>query len=492
MAGGVHAAEWRITPSIQVVEEYSDNVVLVPADQRQSDFISQINPSLTLDVHGPRADFQGKYTIQNVIYARERDRNNSNNLLAAGGKGAIIQDWLFLEGQADIDRQSVSGQDLRGIDPNTDNRNTTESRTYRVSPYIRDRIGGALTYEVRYQRDHASTDSPIVPTSDANLGHVSIRSGTDFTRSTWGIEYNKESVRYSLGEQSTSAEYFAANGRYLIDPQFGFLATVGHEKNDYVFTGQKPEGPVWNAGFVWQPSLLSSLTATGGKRFFGKTYALDFTHRTRSFLWSAQYNENIGAARDQFLAEPKGRTAAYVGQLAGADIADPIERARFVDNFILTNGLPANFFTASNSRTNRNFLEKRLDGLMTYNTAKTTSVLNIFRVDRDADAIGSVETVPGTDDVQANVNVVQTGASALVNWRFSTNMALDFSLGGDQYRFKNVTREDKLKFVRLGFHYKLRPKITTAINVRHVERDSTDPNSIYRENAITAAILAIF
>lgn len=487
------AAEWRFQPSLTIIEEYTDNVTLLPASQRQSDFITQINPGLTVNGRGSRASFQANYTLQNVLYGRDSSRNALNHLLSATGKAEIIPNWFLFDARAEIARQNVSSAGLLGINTNNDNRNTVENRTYLLSPYVRDRIGTALEYEVRYQRDHASTaDQGSLPSSDANRASASLRSGPAYTRTAWGITYNKQTVDYSEGQPTTRTENVVANGRYSIEPRFALLGTIGYEKNDYAVIGPKPQGTLWNAGFAWQPSKLTSLTATGGERFFGKTYALDFVQRSRSFFWNVRYSENIGSSRDQSLSTNVPRTSSFVGPLAGADIADPTERARFVDDFIIRNGLPTTIFAASDSLTNRNFLEKRLGASVTYNTPRNTSILSIFRVNRDADAIGTVPTGPGTDDVAANVNVVQTGGSLLVNWRVAPRTGLDFSVGADEYRFRNADRDDKVKYVRLGLRHRLRPKVTGALDYRHVERDSNAQGAEYKENAISAALVIRF
>ena len=125
---------------------------------------------------------------------------------------------------------------------------------------------------------------------------------------------------------------------------------------------------------------------------------------------------------------------------------------------------------------------------MTYNTPKTTIILNVFRVSRDADAIGAVATGIITGDFAANVNTVQTGGSVLFNWRFAPRTGLDFSVGADKNHFRTIDRDDEFKYVSLGLRHQLQPKITGAIDYRRVERDSTDASANYTENAISAAV----
>lgn len=477
------SAEWRFQPRVAITETYTDNVDLLP--QAQSDFISQISPGFSLDARSKRWNVLADYTLQNLFYARDSSRNAHNNLLSATGKAEILPDWFFLDALASISRQNNLAQAPQNEGFVTGNNNTTQTRTYTVSPYVRDRVGTFLGYELRYQRDHVTTDSTSLPSSDGNQIKAQIRSGPEFSRVGWGLDYNRQDIDYNGGQQRTRIENTVASGRYLISARFALLASAGYEKNDFPVVGPKPEGTLWSAGFAWQPSKLTNVTATAGERFFGRTYALDTTHRTRALFWSAQYSENINSSRSQFLSSPSANTATYLDALASASMPDPLERARFVNNFIVNNGLPTTIFAPTTFFTDRNFLEKRLTGSVTYNTPKTTSILSLFRVKYDADAIGAIATGPLIDDT---ANSQQTGGSLLVNWRFASRTGFDFSIGTDKTHFRTIDRDDTLKYVRLGLRHQLQPKITGSIDCRRAKRDSNDPSVAYTENAISAGV----
>ena len=48
------AAEWKITPGLDLKETYTDNVRLAPPGHEKSDFITQVNPGISQSGTGPR------------------------------------------------------------------------------------------------------------------------------------------------------------------------------------------------------------------------------------------------------------------------------------------------------------------------------------------------------------------------------------------------------------------------------------------------------
>src|SRR5204862_37892 len=150
----------------------------------------------------------------------------------------------------------------------------------------------------------------------------------------------------------------SADLRYALTPRFGFIGTVGYENYDYLFIGEKPEGNFWSGGIFWQPSNLTSLTFSVGERFYGRTKALDFSHQSRWFLWSAHYSEDITSARENFLVPNFNAAALNDSPLLKQRYPDDLERARLINEFIT--------LTGTNFITNRIFLEKRFDASVAF------------------------------------------------------------------------------------------------------------------------------
>ncbi|MDO9188337.1 MAG: TIGR03016 family PEP-CTERM system-associated outer membrane protein, partial [Sulfurimicrobium sp.] len=117
------AADWKITPSLDLKETYSDNIRLASPGNEKSDFVTQINPGISLTGTGPRLKVNARYGMQNLIYAEESSRNTLRHQLNAGANAELLDDLLYLDGKASISQQNIStfGQQSTG-----DNINITD------------------------------------------------------------------------------------------------------------------------------------------------------------------------------------------------------------------------------------------------------------------------------------------------------------------------------------------------------------------------------
>lgn len=68
-AAPLGAAEFRLTPSLSLKEEYNDNIYLESADQK-SDFVSTLTPGLELFRRSERLETQLSARLNGVVYAR--------------------------------------------------------------------------------------------------------------------------------------------------------------------------------------------------------------------------------------------------------------------------------------------------------------------------------------------------------------------------------------------------------------------------------------
>ena len=71
------AADWKITPRLSLLETYTDNVTLATRGNEKSDFITQINPGVSLTGTGARLKVNANYTMQNLFYANESGPNRT-------------------------------------------------------------------------------------------------------------------------------------------------------------------------------------------------------------------------------------------------------------------------------------------------------------------------------------------------------------------------------------------------------------------------------
>lgn len=487
MPSNAYSADWKFAPSLDLKETYSDNIRLAPPGNEKSDFVTQINPGISLTGTAPRLKVNARYGMQNLIYAEENSRNTTRHQLNAGANAELLDDLFFIDAKASISQQNISAFGAQSADNANVTDNLTETRTYSLSPYLRHRFGSLAATELRYTHNSVDAGSGGLSSSQADRILFNLNSGTAFKTVGWGLNYNKQNIDYS--NRSIELETYSGNLRYAISPRLSLTASSGYEKNNYLSIGGAPEGSFWSAGFIWAPAERTSITASAGERFYGATYALKATHRTRMTAWSMGYREDITTTRDQFLLPATIDTADFLSQLWTSSIPDPVQRQQIVDAFIRDAKLPVSLSDSINYFTDRVFLQKRLQASAAINGVKNTIVLSMFNTLREAQTAQEMDSaLLGTTNLALNNETRQTGANLLWNWRMTPLTSTNMNIGYTKTSSLSTDREDNTKSIRFGLTRKFQPKLNGSLDYRHIQRDSNLSAGDYRENAITASM----
>ncbi|MHB1291137.1 MAG: TIGR03016 family PEP-CTERM system-associated outer membrane protein [Sulfuricella sp.] len=491
------AAEWKITPSLALKETYTDNVRLAPPGLEKSEFITQVNPGISLTGTGPRLKLNANYVMQNLVYAEESSRNTMNHMLNANANAELVDNLFFLDGRAAISQQNISLLGPQAADNVNVTGNRTEVQTYSVSPYLRHSFSNYASTEIRYTHDEVSTGGSGLLNSQADRIQLGLNSGSAFKTLGWGLNYRNGKTSYgntaNTNIPATDTEVLSGSLRYSVTPKFRLTATGGYEKNNYISIGTKPEGSFWSAGFSWAPSARTSIDASAGRRFFGSTYSLAASHRTRLTAWNLGYSEDITSTRSQFLIPVTIDTASFLNQLWAATIPDPVIRQQFVDAFIQGNGLPAALSESVNYLTNRFFLQKRLQASVAVTGAKNSLVLSLFHVTREAQTAQSQDSILlGGGTLALNDRTKQVGGNAFWNWRIGSRTSANLNAGYTKNSFPSLGRTDNNKTIRLSLTRQFQPKLNGSVELRRLQRDSSQDSADYSENAATASLFMRF
>lgn len=495
------AADWTITPTLGLKETYTDNVRLTQ-DNKESDFITQINPGISLTGVGPHLTADARYVMQNIFYVKENSHNATNHRLNANANAELLDDLFFVDAKASISQRSISSFGPQSTDNTNITNNSTNVKTYSISPYLLNHFQNFATSELRYTHDSVSTTgsgsavSSGLSNSQSDNILVGLRSGTDFRILGWGLNYNKQRIDFNTG-QTVDLETYGGDLRYLVTPHFGLTATGGEEKNNYLsLAGKSSGGPYWTGGFEWNPSQRTSIAANAGKRYFGNTYSLKADLRSRKTYWNVSYNEGITTTRNQFLLPATIDTAAFLANSPEFVAAFPTEAERLAaaEAFISANGLPESLADSVNLITNRFFLQKSLRASVSLTGMRNTVILSLFDIRRDAQTSQSSDsTLLGTNDLSLLDSTKQVGVNALWNRRISSRTNANASVAYTRTSSPATGREDNFKRLRIGLTRQLQPKVNGTIELRHNELDSNQGSSLgYKENSLLASINIIF
>lgn len=479
------AQEWKIAPTIDLTETYTDNLRLQPKGQRENAFITQLSPGVSIVRNGPHLKFDLNYVLQNSYYSGDQHDHRSNNLLHANAKTQLLDDLFFLDGKADITQQNLTpfGQVADANFNLIDNR--TEVRTYSVAPYFRKNFNNELIGELRYVRDSVNSSAQRNTNSDANTVQFGIASGSAFKTIEWGLSYNNQHIDYAR-QAPLTMETATINAGFRVTPLFKLTATSGYEKNDYVTLSKKPEGFFWSGGFVWTPTERTNFTANLGHRYFGSTSSVTISQRARTSVWSLGYHEDVTTTRGQYLLPATNDTSRFLNQLWQAIIPDQDTRQRIVDNFIRDAGLPTALAQPVNTLTNQVFLQKNLQASVAIAGARNTAVLNFFNNSREALSSGPLDSVLNSSLLN---NVRQTGANALWNWKISQRSNTTFDVSYIKSNSVDIHVKEYNRIFRTAFSRQLQEKVKATLELRHVSKNSDLASGNYDENAATFYLL---
>jgi len=488
----VQSAEWRLRSSLGVRETYTDNIRLAPPGQEQSDWVTEVSPSIGITGKGARLQLDADYTFTYKVYANNDDASGHYNTLRTRGLLDVYDRKLFLQGSASIGQQDVST--LGSLSQSNVNltANRTEVRQAELRPYWVSRVGNFANVRAgaHIARNESSGATQSL-NSETRGVDVVFSSGPVFSDLGWSLSYSNQQIESDSGQfTQRELENFTANVRYRVWPTLTALMTVGRENNTYGNARGTTGGAFFTVGADWAPSPRTRVTAQIGERYYGKTALLDASHRTRLTTWQVSYTEQVVATPGLFSLPLSIDTASTVDRLFLTQFPDPIERQQVVAAYIAQNGLPSSLATVVNFLTNQVSLSKRLQGVFGLRGTRSSLLLSVYHEERES----QTTDVPllTTDPFLLSNATTQVGFSGVLSWRFSELTAGSASLAHQKSTLADSSRVDKDRILRLGLTHRLGPRLSGSLEYRFLERDSTAAATDARENAVVGSLSMTF
>lgn len=455
------AAEWLLKLSMNLAEAYSDNIRMAPRGREQGDWVSQVSPGLILTATGPKLKLNARYQIQNQFYLVNSAQNSTKHQLNADVHTELVNDQLFMDGNASVGQQSISALAPQAMNNINITANRADVMTLSVSPYLRHRFEDLASSEVRYTQAAVNTNAAGL--ANTQTGHLALKldSGDAFKTLGWGLNYSQQQSVYSNYVQAINNVSYKGNLSYRITPRFALNAVAGYEKSDYISTGLAPVGAIYSAGFSWAPGERTSIDASAGQRYFGSNYSLNAKHRTRRTTWNINYSEDITTTQAQFLAN----TGAPGQPLPG----------------------PVNLLS------NQVFLQKRLQTSATLNGKRNTLNFTLFDALRNAQTAQAQNlALFGAANQALGNNSKQLGGNASWSSKISPHTTSNLALGYTVTNLPAVGVTSYDRNLRLGITTQLQTKLSSLIEWRYNRHNDSQIIGNYQENALSASLFMQF
>lgn len=488
----LYAADWLVTPKIQLRETFSDNIRLAPKGEEESDLVSEVSPGITIVGRGARLQLQADYALKYRAYAKNSRANQFSHDLRSHGLLDVYNRNLFLEASANIAQTEVSTLGARSTSDVNISDSLREVRHYSIGPYWVSRLGTFANAQARYTIDRSESDGATrALDSESQAISLGLSSGPRFNDLGWSVTYYKQEIESSRGRFSKrELESATATASYRVTPTLAALGTVGRDDNKYDSLSGKTGGSFYSVGLRWTPSPRTLVEGEIGERYFGNTGRFRGEHRTRLTTWTLEYSEQIVATPGRFSLPVSLDTAATLDRIFQSSFPDPVERQAVVEAFIVANGLPTFLPSSVDFLTDQVSLSERLQGTVAIRGVRGTLLLTAYHEDRRRESAG--ETLAGTDPFSLSDKVVQNGYSAVLSWRFSDRTSGTVSVGQSTADHTDANVKDTNSNIRVGLTRQLQPRLRGSVEYRFLHRDRNSSGGDVTENAITGTLSLTF
>ena len=469
-------------------ETLTDNVLLQPTGQAQSDLVSDIAPYIRINGEGDRLKLNFYYSPHLLVYANNPDLDTISNNLSATSQAELIKNFFFFDANALVAQNFVSPFGSTQTDLAVVNQNRVETYGLQASPYFKGTFGPEITWQARNDTTWAWTSGSAYGNSTSTLWSGFLQTPVR----TFGarIEYRRQDLSSSAYPQTLETEASRAYLYFVPISSLKLFAIGGYEDNNYN-AGQVVSNPIYGGGFEWRPTPRTGLSARVEDRYFGTGYNVAFDHRTRLTAWRLSYSRDASNYPQQLFSLPPGNTALLLDSELLSRIPDPAERAAAVQQIIRQSGLPPFLAAPQSVFTQQIFLAERAEASVGILGVRNSLTFTAFRTRQQV--LSSV-TAPGISDVFANENSFTTRGLSVALAHSAT--ALSTITGTYSYSrtiASPVFSESTLNQFLVRWTRKLSPKTNTFLGARFVRFDAAGAGfGGYREEALIAGFDHIF
>lgn len=474
---------WVIVPRVSVSETFTDNVA-VSSVVRQSEQVTEISPGVSVQSNTGRLKGSFDYSLRNFLYAQGSQANRSQNALNTFGSLEAVEKWLYVDFSGLVSRQTISAFGTQVASDTSTNANSTETASFRLSPYVRGRLGSFADYNVRYSHSETSSKSALATNVATDDFSASLNGLTRLSRVSWGLDASRQSVGYGSSRKNESDRL---NGQlfYLYSPELKFNTRLGVDANNYS-TLTKETKSSFGYGADWSPSERTQLSVFRERRFFGDGHTITFNHRMPRSVVRFTDTRDVSVLPNQLTTVGLGTYYDLLFSQLQSAVPDPVLRAQQVNALLQQAGIAPNSAVTANFLTSRASIRRRQELSLVLNGLRNTVTYTFFQ--STAESI-SAAAVALPDDFSASSVIKQRGMSSNLSHRLTALTSINTLSSWSRNSGSTVGLENTMKLLNVNVATKLGPKTSASFGFRTTVSSGA---TSYRENAVLGSLYATF
>lgn len=469
-----------LSPSLTITETITNSSGVQSASHR-FDQVTTISPAVSMSSRSGALQGALTYSANGVVHARDSSRNSVYHTLSSTGNLNLFDRLLDgrggIEVGASASRQDISAFGPRSGDSALSNDNQTQVFSYSLSPYLRGRLFGEVSYQARVQ--YSATLSGASQVGDAASLGSSIGLSGNFGRVGWGLDVSRSTALPDSGARTTNTR-FGLTAAYAPDVDWQFSLRGGAETDN--LSNQSTRNTInWGAGIGWTPTPRTSFRFDMDRRFFGRSHSLSVSHR----LSRASLVASDSRSLQQGGATGRGLLSLYdlfYAQFASVE-PDPAKRDLLVRNFLAANGLDVGAKVLVDGFLTSVATVVRSQNLsVAYLGNRSTLSLGLFRT--QSSRVGDNGGIDQSD--LANGSVTQQGLSVTMSYRLTSDSSVVVSLSGQRTPGVGLQPGNESRSIVASWGRPIGKRANVSLSVRHTRFDSdTNP---YQESTLNGSL----
>lgn len=472
MAGPAGAQTWLLVPSVTAEATATTNASFTSKDQAQSDVVLDVFPKLSVNGRGARLQVQGDIGLGAVHYV---NRTLSDRLLPSGNldlKSTLVERLLYLDGS--LSAASSVNDPFAGRPEGATAFNTVSTGRAQVSPAVVYAPSAYTQFEARNRTTLIRSSGEDLAADDPRRHVLRQDDLLRFERKPvplgLTLEATSEKTTYEVQDLAALSLLTArATVTWAPNPELVLGLRTGRDRSR--FSLNQFTDPLEGVTLDWKPSDRTALNAVAERRFFGKSGQLNFSHRSPFLHIVARLQREPTTSSDSLGVLPPGSDlAAALDDILATRITNPIERARQVQDLIISRGLSPTLTQALEIFSEGAQLQESATLTLVVLGARHTASLTVFTSKSVA------LSHPGEASLALNIrDNKQDGGSLQLGRRLSPQSSVNLFISGTRIVGLGLAADLAAvsKSVRLSFDQQIGTHTTTAVGLRRQLLTST-------------------
>ena len=443
------------------------------------DLLAQVRPGVQLSSRIGRLRGSLSYSLVASHHSKRTEGNGVENYLNSAFSGALVDNWMYVDGTATISQQSRSpyGEQSAGGSAGSANSNRVEVWNASVAPYVAGRVGEFANYRASISAAATNTRNSSLTDSVSTAATLSLSSPRAGTVFSWGLDGSWQEVDFRVG-RTTETNRGNASLNFVPDVDWALSVRAGQETTN-VGRFVKATYDNWGASVRWTPSPRTSANFETDRRYFGDSHRISIEHRMpRSSVRFSSVRDVTNGASSATAAAPVTLYDLIYASLASSG-RDAAEQERLAREFFLLNpGLDPAAIAGGGSLASGITVVRRDDLAFTYSGIRTT--LSMLAFNTESKVIDSPAGVPTDGPLR------QWGYSGSLGYRLAPEDTLSLTALHQRTLTSGLQQGNDLKSVALSWSSQPTRRSSTTVSLRHAQFSSiTNP---YRESSLSGSL----